>query len=67
MVYFCTQQRAKKAINGNEKLELAEVKNIDLPDDIIDENVNILEGFFNQDAWEHLQAIGTNMMLQLVF
>ena len=60
MLYFCTKQRA---INNKKILQLHEVKYLDLPDEIIDDNVTVLEEYFSEDAWQHIQQTGTYQLL----
>ena len=63
MLYFCTKQRAQKSINNNKILQLHEVKYLDLPDEIIDDNITVLEDYFSEDAWQHIQQTGTYQLL----
>lgn len=58
MLYFCTKQRAQKAISNKKILQLHEVKYLDLPDEIIDDNITVLQEYFSEDAWQHIQHTG---------
>jgi hypothetical protein len=55
--HVCTQSRAKKCIDSRKHLTFREVADIELMDEIIDEDIQLIQGFFEDQAWDHVQYI----------
>jgi DNA-binding protein YbaB len=54
------KQQAIKTVDLNVNLSLADVTNIDIDDEIIDDDIDVLEGYFDKDAWKYIKAIGAD-------